>query len=85
MKISDEKLKLMVNEPLTLERGTRVRLLSGGNRSPLSGFDNGSVYVVTHPHYEWSAYGDGVKIEIVKPSGYQGYADRDQLEVVRDE
>jgi transcription antitermination factor NusG len=63
--------------------GTKVRLIDGGDRFPLLGFESGEVYAVkTQKHKRLDDYGNTVRI--TDNNGRYGYAKPSQLEIVED-
>ncbi|MBG9774256.1 hypothetical protein [Brevibacillus laterosporus] len=58
--------------------GEKVRLVSGGGKIPLHGFENGGIYTV-------GLRETVAKVTIKRQDGAEGYANPDQLEKVTDE
>ncbi|MBY0023795.1 hypothetical protein J2W97_000819 [Paenibacillus jamilae] len=58
-------------------KGEKVRLVSGGGKYPLNGYDNGEIYEVATPLY--NTHHEGAVVEIVGGSIPVGYAKPEQL------
>ncbi|EMT54756.1 hypothetical protein I532_04090 [Brevibacillus borstelensis AK1] len=77
--VAEAKRKLAFDQ---LKKGDKVRLMNGGGKFPLHGFQDGNIYEVVTPEY---AHSRGTKVQIVDGGGYKGYADPDQLVKVTEE
>lgn len=64
------------------KRGDKVRLKSGGEKFPLSGFSDGGVYTVMYNDFNHS---HGKRIRIADGTEGFGYATPDQLEILSEE
>lgn len=64
------------------KRGDKVRLTSGGEKFPLSGFSDGGVYTVMYNDFNHS---HGKRIRIADGTEGFGYATPDQLEILSEE
>ncbi|MEX5835843.1 hypothetical protein D070_13455 [Bacillus velezensis] len=65
------------------KKGAKVRLVSGGGKRPLRGFEDGKIYEVTNNSYD---HPDGKRIRIVGSFLVtQGFATPDQLEILSEE
>lgn len=82
--MSDTELKQLVKEGVVIKRGDRVRLLKGGGRDGLRGFNSGAVYTVDNPKYKWGRENE-IRVQIRRTNNGPGYAHAHQLEVVHDE
>ncbi|AMQ66718.1 hypothetical protein FDG96_gp59 [Bacillus phage Mgbh1] len=81
-KLSDEEVaeaKRKLDPRSKFEKGDKVRLISGGGKSPLLGFHEGKTYEVVDPY---CVFHNGERILITCNRGGMGYALPEQLEKV---
>ncbi|WP_418134561.1 hypothetical protein ACNFKI_06395 [Bacillus velezensis] len=67
------------------KRGAKVRLLSGGGKFPLIGFENGEIYEVSDNNFDHTKRGKRIRIEGGDCFRGSGCATPDQLEILSEE